>query len=155
MLGRIGQADALGLILGIPEEAPLNIQLVAGGVGRSPGGQLLALVHGVDLLVGVAEVLHDLAVVLAEAGSSADDLRGMLLEDVGDTNALHLAEALVFPLHQVLTGLELRILQDVLRTVSALAGNAGLVEDLFQLIAGVLNAELLLESLSLLSQRIV
>lgn len=89
--------------------------------------------------------------MLAKAGGGGHNLRGILLKAVNKANALHGSEALIFPLNDVLAGSVLRILLDVCGAVAALVGNAGLVEDLFQLVAGMLRAELLAERLGSLS----
>ena len=130
---------------------PLNEVLDTGGVSRRPSRELTLLVERVDLLVGVAKVLEHLAVVLAEARRGSYDLGRVLLEDVRDADALHLAEALVIPLDDVLASLVLRILLDVGRAVSALARDTGLVEDLLDLVAGVLGAELRAQLVRLLA----
>ena len=114
----------------------------AGGVRRRPGHKFALLVERVDLLIGVAEVLEDFAVVLAEARRGGHDPGGIVLEAVRDADALHLAEDLVFPLDEVLALGVLRIVFNVAGFIRALVRNADLVEDLLELGAGVLRAEI-------------
>ena len=80
--------------------------------------------------------------MLAEARRGCHDLRGVVLEAVRDTDALHLAEDLVFPLDKVLALGVLRVVFDIARLIGTLVRNADLVEDLLDLVAGVLGAEL-------------
>ena len=141
VLERPLHADALTLALGIPEEAPVGQMTDAGGVRRRPGHELALLVERVDLLIGVAEVLENLTVVLAEARCGGHNLGGIVLEAVRDADALHLAEDLVLPLDEVLALGVLRIVFNVAGLIRALVGDAGLVEDLLKLGAGVLRAE--------------
>ena len=142
VLERPLHADALTLALGIPEEAPIGQVTDAGGVRRRPRHDLALLVEVVDLLIGVSELLQHLAVVLAEARRGCHDLRGVVLEAVRDTDALHLAEDLVFPLDKVLALGVLRVVFDIARLIGTLVRNADLVEDLLELGAGVLRAEI-------------
>jgi len=81
---------------------------------------------------GASVIMADmhLAVVLAEARRGCHDLRGVVLEAVRDTDALHLAEDLVFPLDKVLALGVLRVVFDIARLIGTLVRNADLVEDL-------------------------
>ena len=92
--------------------------------------------------------------MFAEQRSCTNDVGGVLLEDVGDANAFHFAEDLVFPLYDVFASCELRIFVDVLRSVSSLAGDACAFEDFFQFLSGTCQAEFFKQLFCLCAARI-
>ena len=79
--------------------------------------------------------------MFAHGGSGGEDFGRILLEAVGDTDALHGTVNSVFPFNDVFTCFVLRILQHLFGAVNLLAGDCVFVEDCFQFVQIVLQAE--------------